>query len=241
MPQIYFIYHSCYLLVSNKSLMLFDYFEADGTEGVKQRAYVQALLEKHARLPLYIFCSHSHADHYSPLVHMLFAEHRGGAHYIFHEEVRSSVPEAYRPAVHFLATGESMQIGLLQIKAYGSTDLGGSFYVEEEGCRIFHAGDLNNWHWNEEADPEYIAQYEEQWHQELARLTADHLELDLLMFPTDLRLGRDYLKGLRELLGQIPVGTLAPMHLNGIMHSWAELLALCQEYHVTLYDIEARG
>lgn len=237
LPLLNFIHHSCYLVALPKALLLFDYFEEQGEEEQATGQHLLSLLQRGEQRPLYIFCSHSHADHYAPIVHSLFRQYAGGVRYIFHEEVRASVPEQYRPEVLFLSTGTFAELEGLKIKAYGSTDIGGSFYIDVEGYRLFHAGDLNNWHWNEEASPEYIAQYEADWRRELARLVADRVELDLLMFPTDLRLGKDYLKGLRELLQVIPVGLLAPMHLNGVMHSWAELEELCKVYHVSLYKI----
>ncbi len=48
---------------------------------------------------------------------------------------------------------EAYRDELAFIRAYGSTDLGVSFYVEAEGKRFFHAGDLNDWHWNQEVPP----------------------------------------------------------------------------------------
>ncbi|MEI3154718.1 MAG: hypothetical protein V8S95_06185 [Odoribacter sp.] len=45
----------------------------------------------------------------------------------------------------------------MRIKAFGSTDIGISFLIDIDNIRIFHAGDLNNWHWEEESTPEEIA------------------------------------------------------------------------------------
>ena len=38
----------------------------------------------------------------------------------------------------------------VKIKAFGSTDIGISFLVSVDGVDIFHAGDLNWWHWWDE-------------------------------------------------------------------------------------------
>lgn len=218
--DLYFIHHSSYLYVSASSMLLFDYY---GTSSI------QDLIAQYPEKHLYIFSTHSHGDHYSKDVHTLFREHPAGVSYIFHEEVRHAVPQKYQDEVTYIDTGEEKSRDSLKVKAYGSTDLGGSFYIEDETFRIFHAGDLNNWHWNEEASLEYIQIYEEQWHKELAVLQRDGLSLDLLMFPTDLRLGKDYLKGLKELMAVVPCKNLAPMHLNGTLTDSSELESVCEK------------
>lgn len=53
------------------------------------------------------------------------------------------------------------------------------------------------------------------WQHEPSRLTAGVALLDLLMFPTDLRLGKDYPQRLCQLLEEVEIDYLAPMHLNG--------------------------
>lgn len=222
---LYFIHHSSYLYVSAKSMLLFDYY---GTSPILE------ILAEHLDKHLYIFCTHSHGDHYSRDVHTLFRDHPAGVSYIFHEEVRHAVPTEYQDEVIYLDTGDMKSIDALNIKAYGSTDLGGSFYIQDEDFQLFHAGDLNNWHWNEEASPKYIQIYEEQWHKELSALKRDELTLNLLMFPTDLRLGKDYLKGLKELMDVVPCDTLAPMHMNGELNDLSELEAICEQNNTRL-------
>lgn len=219
---LYFIQHSCYLVEGSNAFYLFDYFgEGDP----------HTILSKAPEKPLYILTTHSHHDHYSPAI---FKEFGGrDLHYIFHSELRDKVPSDQLCKVHFLETGESYKDNHLWVKAFGSTDVGGSFYCKVEGLSLFHAGDLNNWHWNEEADDRYIRQYEAAWQAELTRLTAEVTQLDLLMFPTDLRLGKDYLKGLRELLDLISIRHLAPMHLNGQLNP-SELEALARQHHFNL-------
>lgn len=218
---LYFIQHSSYLYVGEECMLLFDYY------GVGD---VLSLIEKFEDKHLYIFCTHSHGDHYNPVVFTAFEGHSSGVSYVFHQELWGSVPEQHRGEVKFVETGETLSIDALTIKAYGSTDEGGSFYINEGGFRLFHAGDLNHWHWNEEASPEYIKLYEEQWRREMNKIVADKVKLDLLMFPTDLRLGKDFLKGLKEFMEEIPTGILAPMHLNGVLEDYSELEEVCATY-----------
>lgn len=222
MSRLYFIHHSSYLWVGDRSMILWDYYG---------RGEVASFLAEHPDKHLYIMVTHSHGDHYSPIIFDTpFVTHAGGVVYIFHEELKETIN---REEVHYLETGKDWGDNQIMVKAFGSTDCGGSFYVEIEDQKLFHAGDLNNWHWNQEADEEYIELYETHWQRELGRLTDSVRLLDLLMFPTDLRLGRDYLKGLRSLLAMTEVKYLAPMHLNGVLDP-KELEELCDKYGIDL-------
>lgn len=222
MRQLHFIIHSCYLWEGEEAFLLFDYYG----EGDPHR-----LLAHTPSKPLYILCTHSHHDHYTPHLFGMFGDRE--VTYIFHSEVRDKVPTDKLPEVHFIDTGEVYRDHYLTVKAFGSTDEGGSFYCEVEGLKLFHAGDLNNWHWNEDASDCYIRLYEEAWQHELSRLTKEVSHLDLLMFPTDLRLGKDYLKGLCQLLEEVEIDYLAPMHLNGKLDP-ARLQQLASLHHFTL-------
>lgn len=234
MRQLYFIRHSSFLYIGECSMCLFDFWGFPSKDQAANLADLLAVMEKYRDKRLYIFCTHSHSDHYSPIVHTLFGNHPGGTVYIFHEELRESTPIEYQDQVIFLDTYAVFQDDILKVKAYGSTDLGGSFYIEEAGFTLFHAGDLNNWHWNEEASEEYVAQYESEWHKELSVIADDRMRADLVMFPTDLRLGRDYLKGLEEFLEVVPTKFLAPMHLNGKISDRQGLYLVAEHHHLTL-------
>lgn len=219
LKKLYFIHHSTYLFRGEECWMLFDYY----TKAPKIIEY----LKQNSDIPLYIFSTHSHGDHYNPDVFSVFTRHQGGVHFIFHEELRDKVPTSYADKVLFLDTGETSSTQHFRVKAYGSTDLGGSFLITlKEHYTLFHAGDLNNWHWNQEASTEYIRLYETQWVQELTRIVTDAPQIELLMFPTDLRLGPDYLKGLKQFIAKIPTKALAPMHLNGSPKNTSEFYQL---------------
>ena len=77
---------------------------------------------------------------------------------------------------------------------------------------LFHAGDLNNWHWEEESTPEEIAQMEGDFKKELNDLAQLAPRLDLAMFPVDPRMGGDFMRGARQFLDRIPTSCFVPMH-----------------------------
>ena len=90
--------------------------------------------------------------------------------------------------------------------------MGISFYIEAGGYRIFHAGDLNNWHWIEEETPSDAAKNEQDFLKELSQIAGEVPALDVVMFPVDPRLGKDYAKGAQQFIESIKVGFFLPMH-----------------------------
>lgn len=69
---------------------------------------------------------------------MKWIEQRNDITYIFSKEILDSGKAKEDDAV-FLDKLESYQDDNLIVKAYGSTDIGGSFYIETNGKAIFHA------------------------------------------------------------------------------------------------------
>lgn len=54
--------------------------------------------------------------------------------------------------MHLMDVGDSYSNEDFTVKMYGSTDAGGSFLIHCHGITIFHAGDLNWWHWAGDSD-----------------------------------------------------------------------------------------
>ena len=156
---------------------------------------------------LYILSSHAHGDHFDPNI-LTFGG--GKRKWIFSADIKEKVPE--NCDIHFIAKGESYKDERLKVKAYGSTDEGVSFYIELGGFKIFHAGDLNNWHWKEEETPKDAAKNEQFFLDELSIIAGEVPSLDALMFPVDPRLGKDYDLGAEQFLDSIKVNLFIPMH-----------------------------
>ena len=95
---------------------------------------------------------------------------------------------------------------------FGSTDEGGSFLVDTGTHRIFHAGDLNWWHWSGDT-PENIAEAKALKEKEFAPLLG--LSVDIMMFPVDARLELAREWGALEVLGMMNAKLFIPMHANG--------------------------
>lgn len=97
-----------------------------------------------------------------------------------------------------------------RIRTFGSTDEGVSFLINLDGRRIFHAGDLNLWHWKDEGDADWTRRAYADFERVLDSLEGE--SVDIAMFPVDPRQGSDYDEGARRFMERIKPGILIPMH-----------------------------
>ncbi len=97
-----------------------------------------------------------------------------------------------------------------RIRTFGSTDEGVSFLIELDNRHIFHAGDLNLWHWKDEGDADWTRRAYADFDSVLDTLAGERV--DVAMFPVDPRQGSDYDEGARIFLERIRPGILIPMH-----------------------------
>jgi L-ascorbate metabolism protein UlaG (beta-lactamase superfamily) len=165
-----------------------------------------------AKDKVYVFSSHAHGDHFNPEIFSWRTVNANITYILSGDIPRSRVPKT--DGVIFLREGEKYDDGLVSVTAYGSTDCGVSFLVSFGGKTIFHAGDLNNWHWNEEVAPEEADGYSKHYLEKLEDIYRDNKSIDIVMFPADPRLGGDYLLGASQFTEKIKTGVFAPMHFG---------------------------
>ena len=115
-------------------------------------------------------------------------------------------------SLHSMSVGDTLEADGLTVTMFGSTDEGGSFLVDTDMHRIFHAGDLNWWHLSGDT-PENIAEAKALKEKEFAPLTG--LSVDIMMFPVDARLEVAREWGALEVLGMMNTKLFIPMHANG--------------------------
>ena len=153
---------------------------------------------------LYVFVSHHHDDHFSPTIYDLCGEK---ATYI----LGFDIPEPHRGVR--MAPGDERGFGALTVHAYGSTDEGVSFYVNFAGITLFHAGDLNFWHWREESTVKEIEEADDAFRQAVEPIARE--KIDLAFFPVDARQGLMYDAGANYFIMCVKPRLLIPMHFWG--------------------------
>ncbi len=207
--KVTYIYHSCYLLEFDRFSLLFDFYEDvrrdDGS------LWVSDYLINKAE-DLYVFSTHSHKDHFNPQI-FEWNDKKTNIKYILSKEV-ANVHALSNNNIVLLDILETFKDNNIEVRAYGSTDTGGSFCVGIEGRKYFHAGDLNNWHWNEEVSKMDAAGFENSFLCELELLAENTNQVYLAMFPIDPRLGTDYMKGAQQFVSRVSVDYFLPMHFG---------------------------
>lgn len=204
-----YIYNSGFVLEGKDETLIFDFYRDSKGDVSPDYIHNKALRNKGS---IYVFCSHSHPDHFNKGI-LKWKELRPDIIYIFSKEILDSHKAKPEDAV-FLDKLDTYQDDRLGAKAYGSTDIGGSFLIKWESKIIFHAGDLNNWHWNEESTAEEIKKAESDYHRELNLLAEDVRHINLAMFPLDPRLGKDYMSGAEDFVKTVKVDIFSPMHFR---------------------------
>lgn len=201
--DLYFLHHSGFMLELETMILVFDYY-LDPLKRLEDR------LEKTDK-PVYFFVSHVHGDHFNRAIRK-FEKRASG--YFLHRDCHLALAD--ESLLHEMDVGETANEGPLSVHMYGSTDAGGSYMVEAEGLTIFHAGDLNWWHWAGEGDSEN-REARDWFFRELSCIKEK--EVDIAMLPVDARQQAAREWGVKAYLSHFSAGLLIPMHAFG--QRWA--------------------
>lgn len=202
-----YIYHSGFAIEADGYTVLIDYFKDTGHTPDKGFVHDE-LLERAGTL--YVLSSHFHLDHFNPEV-LKWKTHKKDIVYIFSKDILKRGRATKEDAI-YLKKGDTWKDDNISIEAFGSTDAGISFLIGAEGRLLFHAGDLNNWHWKDESTEEEADKAEKHYLTELDLLVKRTDHLDLAMFPVDPRIGSDFMRGAQQFVDRIKTSIFVPMH-----------------------------
>lgn len=202
-----YIHHSGFAIEADGYSILIDYFKDTGKS--PDRGFVHEELLKRTGT-LYILSSHFHPDHFNPEILKWKADKKDIV-YLFSKDILKR-RRATKEDATYLLKGDIYRDNKLVIEAFGSTDVGISFLIKAENKLIFHAGDLNNWHWKDESTPQEVMKAEQAYLKELDDLAKATDRLDLAMFPVDPRIGTDFMRGAQQFVDRIQTDLFVPMH-----------------------------
>lgn len=204
MMHVTFLDHSGFLVELPGLTLLFDWWKGD--------------LPPLPSGPLLVFASHRHPDHFDPRIFALDDGQRDvrfllgkGIHLTDRNRKKWGLSEKAAADCRVLSGGESASpLPGVTVEALPSTDEGVAFLVTAEGRTVFHAGDLNWWHWEGE---------DKAWNANMAADFKRYTEplrgrcADLALLPLDPRLGVPYAYwGLLRFLELMDIRHLLPMH-----------------------------
>lgn len=196
--KITYIHHSGFLVETRRGYYLFDYERG-------------SLPPMDPGKPIFILASHSHADHYTPEVFSLVRE--AGMTNI-RGILSEDIPAPEEENILSVAPGNTYPLAPgITVTAFRSTDLGVAFLLEEDGHLIYHAGDLNDWVWDEETE-DYNREMTAAYRREIGLLkeALRGRTIDLAFLVLDPRQEGDYDRGICHFLEHIPAREVYPMH-----------------------------
>ena len=199
--KVTYIHHSCFLVETDRFYYLFDY-----EKGV--------LPEMNGQKPIFVLSSHGHGDHYNPKIFPLL-EKAGMEHItaILSDDIEAP---ASVPVLSVSPEKEYRLCEQLTLTTFRSTDLGVAFLIQDQKQLFYHAGDLNDWVWDEETE-EYNEEMTRNYREQIG-LLAKKLrgrEIDTAFVVLDPRQEQDYARGMIYFLEHIPVRQVYPMHYWG--------------------------
>ena len=199
--KITYHYNSGFSVRVGSNLLVFDYWEGEGNRLPEAGKLNRNILSAYEHV--YVFVSHAHPDHFSQVIY----------------EWREGLPVTYIVSWDMaigmrgkrIAPLETIEFSQdLSVKAFTSTDLGVAFLVRAYGLNIFHAGDLNLWHWRQESSLREIEAAENAFYEACAPLKGE--KIDVALFPVDPRQGMMYDAGANHFILTQKPRVFIPMH-----------------------------
>lgn len=222
MMKVTYLGHSGFFVEMEDACFLFDYYKGELPEADRGKK-------------LFVFVSHGHYDHYRKEIFSLRDQY---------DQVRCLISSDIfvREAEDILSVKPNEETEVLgcRIRTLRSTDEGVAFLLKYRGRTIYHAGDLNWWHWEEETE-EYNTAMRRAYQSEINKLQGE--KIDLAFVPVDPRLGEQYCWGLDCFMKRTDTKRVFPMHFwdNYAVFDRLALEKCAQDYDDRIIRIEREG
>ena len=167
--KVLFLSHSGFFIEYQECVLIFDYYE--GT-----------IPEISSEKQIYVFASHAHYDHFQKKIFEWVRDYQNIT-YILSDDITE---KGSADRIISVAPRQVICVDDLKIQTFRSTDEGVAFLVHVKDKVIYHAGDLNWWHWEEESDA-YNEMMRRKYQNEIGKIPSE--KIDLAFVPLDPRQG----------------------------------------------------
>jgi len=200
--KIWYLYHSGFAVQTSDHFLIFDYWkQSPKGKGLDSGVINPAAL---SGKDVIVFVSHSHGDHFNRNI-LSWGAYIPKLRYVLSNDIRAV------PGSIMIGPGQTRTQQDFTVAALKSNDAGVAFIIEIDGLCIYHAGDLNWWHWVGDTDEENA---------ELAEIYMEQISLlggrriDLAFVPVDPRLGGQYAWGINYFMEHVDARCAVPMHFG---------------------------
>jgi len=230
------LFHSGYAVETTEHFLIFDYYQPSPgkndtiAEGIITGDYLKT------KKNIMVFVSHNHADHFDPII-LDWAKDNPTITYILSSDVVANTDQLH---CHILSAYEEINTNQVIIKTFGSTDQGISFLLQVDGLTIFHAGDLNWWHWTGESlEEQAIAAAA--FKSEMVKIGEQPIAIDIAFFPIDRRMEEFYSLGAEYFAEKFKPKLLVPMHFGKDFTVTQEFAAKGKNLSINTVTISHKG
>lgn len=217
--KVAYIHHSSFYIQLEKKVLVFDYYDGKSSGDCIYHGSMPQFPED---TELYVFSSHGHRDHFDMEV-LRWSYRYSKIHYIFAKEIKRKLGNSLlqrifpdrdiqkiKETIHYMKPAEQLEVAGVKVETLLSTDSGVAFLVTCEGKTIYHAGDLNWWHW--EGEPEEDNQYQEKTYKEQIGLLSGKY-IDVAFVVLDPRQEKDMFQGIDYFIHHVKAEYVVPMHM----------------------------
>ena len=232
--KVTYLKHSGFMVESRNYIYLFDYIGGNIDKAIKSDKKI------------YVMVSHVHDDHFSKIIFDIATKHNNVTYVLSYDVVKKIKKNAVLSKmveqlnIIRVQAHEKYKIDDIVVETLKSTDEGVAFIVSEKDGTIYHAGDLNWWHWEGEPD-EYNKNMRRSYQSEINKLCGE--KIDAAFVPVDPRLGEQYCLGIDCFMKRTETKRVFPMHFWGNYDVCSRLMLeeCTKDYQDKIVKIEREG
>lgn len=192
--KVTYLNHSGVSVAFLNKLLVFDYYQK-GIDQKQLKAYEE----------IYVFVSHRHKDHFDNEI-LKWNQFHENIFYVFSDDIKGDFS---LKNLTFMHENENRKINDLSVTALRSTDEGVAYLVVTDTITVFHAGDLNWWHWEGEEESVNLMMGR-QFCSEIDKLR--NQTVNIAFIPVDPRLETASFMAIDYLMRNVDVKKVCPIH-----------------------------
>ena len=204
--KVTYLKHSGFMVESRNYIYLFDYIDGNIDKAIKSDKKI------------YVMVSHVHDDHFCKIIFDIAAKHDNVTYILSYDVVKKIKKNAVLSKmteqlnIIRVQAHEKYKIDDIVVETLKSTDEGVAFIVSEKDGTIYHAGDLNWWHW--EGEPKsWNRNMEVNFKREIDSMRGR--KIDIAFIPLDPRQEDAYYLGMNYFIKNVGANEIYPMHFWG--------------------------